>query len=262
MIKYKESFTQIESIPKVIYTYWSDENIPEIVNLCIKSWKYYNPQYKIIIINKTNYKNFCDIQDLENLKHNDTVKRESDFIRLATLSKNGGVWMDASIICFTPLPKITSFMGYYFDGFTINKKFPVIESWFFACHKNCKFVNDWKNEFFSINNYEKIEDYVANVKSKGIVVDGIDNTEYLCIHVSAQKVLQENMHYRNQMVLLKAEDGPYSYLALNNWDIIAAFDWLRSFSNVCGPLIKLRSMERDFLQENYDYHKFIFNFLP
>lgn len=245
-------------IPQTIYTYWNDENVPELVQKCIKSWRKYNPNYKIIIINRLNYKQHCDIDDLTKLKHNDSFARESDFIRLATLSKNGGIWMDATIVCMAPLPKTKQFFGYYLEGFTKMPHFPVIESWFFACSQNCEFVKAWKEEFFSINDYDTIDNYITAVKQKNIFIDGIEGADYLCIHVAAQKVLQENPNFKKNMTLLKAEDGPYKYLSENKWNIKDSFDWLCAFNTYNYPILKLRSLERKFIQDNPQYQSCLF----
>lgn len=260
LVNSKDNFTQDE-IPNVIYTYWGDDNIPDIVKNCMESWKKYNPKHKVIVLNKKNYKEYCDIKDIGALKHNDSIQRESDFIRLATLSKNGGFWIDASIVCCGPLPKanLKSFIGYYLEGFTNDPNFPVIENWFFACTKTCPFVNAWKDEFFSINSFNTVQDYINSVIDLGINLKGIQMLDYLCMHVAAQKVLQQNLKYKNDMKLLKAEDGPYKYLALNDWDVQKSFEWLCSNKLSSCPIIKFRGGERNFLQDNPQYQKCIFD---
>ena len=41
-------------IPKIIWTFWEGDN-NVVVNMCIDSWKYNNPDYDIRILNKSNY---------------------------------------------------------------------------------------------------------------------------------------------------------------------------------------------------------------
>ena len=41
-------------IPKVIWTYWDNDNIPLSVQTCITSWEIHNPDHTIVILNKKN----------------------------------------------------------------------------------------------------------------------------------------------------------------------------------------------------------------
>ena len=47
-------------IPKVIYTFWHDDNLPQTVIKCVKSWKKHNPNYTIIILSYTNIDKYVD----------------------------------------------------------------------------------------------------------------------------------------------------------------------------------------------------------
>jgi mannosyltransferase OCH1-like enzyme len=150
-------------IPNKIWTFWDGE-VPDVVEKCISSWRKYNPTYSIVVLNKENLSNYLEPQEIEILNHpnfNDSVQRFSDVVRLLILSKYGGFWIDASIICHTSFDwiheiqekKQVEIVGYYLDGFTLSDykiHSPVIESWFFACIPNSPFVKDWCNEFLSI----------------------------------------------------------------------------------------------------------------
>ena len=45
-------YFQNNEIPKIIWTYWDTDEIPEIVKLSIQSWKKTSPQYKINLMNQ------------------------------------------------------------------------------------------------------------------------------------------------------------------------------------------------------------------
>ena len=184
-------------IPKIIWTYWDNINIPKNIQVCIDSWNKYNPDYEIIILNDNILKYYLDNFDLSYLKQKKySSARISDFIRLNVLSKYGGIWSDASIICnksynwVNDLQKEhnSEFIGFYLDGFTLQElknKSPVIESWFLACVKNSKFINDWKNEFKNIYNYneDQIENYIIELeKNQNINLQKITGKKYLAIH--------------------------------------------------------------------------------
>jgi len=82
----------------------------------------------------------------------DSITRKSDFIRLELLSKYGGIWMDASIICKYSLNWIHAYqkntdaemVGYYINGFTTIEKYPVVENWFISCIPKSRFIELWK----------------------------------------------------------------------------------------------------------------------
>lgn len=89
-------------IEKNIFVFWWDgfDNAPDIVKECKKSvYKYYK-DYKIIPIDKDNYKKYTNINlkiinDFENGKI--SIQTFSDILRFNLLKHNGGMWIDATI---------------------------------------------------------------------------------------------------------------------------------------------------------------------
>lgn len=256
--------THSSEIPKIIWTFWDGEP-SKVVKKCIESWKYYNPNYEIRILNKSNYSQYIDY-DLEYIKHSkESLARYSDYIRLAVLSRHGGIWMDASIICHAPFDWIhgiqtatgCEMIGFHFDDFTIPELLqisPVIESWFFACVPNSKFMNDWCNEFYRTELFSTIDDYIKQLYSENINLQNIDMQNYLAIHCAAQKVLQTRIIDYN-IIIFSAKNTPYKYLTDAGFDTTKGANLLtdiktgNSYHNL--PIIKLRKLERDEL-ESYD----------
>ena len=264
--KIKEYFEENNDknvIPKKIWTFWNGE-IPNVVYKCINTWKKYNPEYKITLLNKENLSQYLPELDISNMKNIDSDARLSDIIRLNILAKEGGIWSDASIICLKPFDWIndlhnnegSEFVGYYIDSFTLpqyKEKSPVIESWFFACVPQSKFVCDWRDEFTKITKFNSINDYLNDLKSQSVNFQNIAIPHYLTIHLSAQKVLQSDKKYK--LSLVKAEDDAFKYLTQNGWDSKKAIQNLVDCNNksikTCsscsflqGKIIKLRGDER------------------
>jgi hypothetical protein len=232
--------------PKIFWTYWEDSDIPDIIRKCIATWEKHHPDYDIIILNKETLHLYCD-DDIYNLKHADTPPRISDFVRLAVLTKYGGTWIDCSSILTEPLQDHPyECVGYYIDGFTTKHMYPVIESWFISCVKNCQFVKKWKDAFYSINNYDTIDDYLSATR-KTTDFQNINSPAYLTIHVAAQYVLQ-NDNGNFSLYLMKAEDGPLKYLAKNEWKSDKAIDGLIKGEHIT-PIVKFRSQERNVLEK-------------
>lgn len=70
------------------------------------------------------------------------------------------------------------------------------------------------------------------------------------MHVAAQCVLQ-NEKTNTSMYLMKAENGPFKYLAVNGWKSEQAIDSLIRGENIT-PLIKFRGEERKIIDKNED----------
>lgn len=232
--------------PKIFWTYW-DNDVPYTIKKCIETWTQHNPDYKTIILNKKNLHLYCD-EDIYNLPYADNPQRTSDFVRLAVLSKHGGTWVDSSSIMTKPLQDHPyEYVGYYINGFTSNKKYPVIENWFISCVKDCEFIRRWKDAFYMINSHKTVFGYMYRIW-RTTDFQKISLPWYLTMHLAAQYVLQnENAH--TSMYLMKAEYGPLKYLAENGWNSTKSVEGLAKGENIT-PLIKFRKDERNVVDKN------------
>lgn len=202
-----------DGVPKVIWTFWDNEP-SDLIKMCINSWAQWNPDYRIVVLNKSTVPEYHGV---------DSVQRLSDYVRVDFLSRYGGVWSDASIKMNAPLPQYEGFHGYYQESVTTNPKFPVIESWFFACPKNHPFVNKWKDKFFEVQTVGA-DKFVNSVKNDGVDTQKIENHQYLAIYIAAQHVLQKYGPFH--MNLKKAEDGPFRHSINNGWNAKKSVDSL------------------------------------
>jgi len=240
-------------IPKLIWTFWDSENLnlnlPEFIQLCVNSWKHFNDDYKITVLNMINYKNYIDV-DIEKLRHFNKSKPAltADFIRLSVLQKYGGVWMDASIICLKPLKfkETTEFFAYYLDNYGVfgNWKYPLIESWFIAAAKDNLFINEWYNELvINSNKYETLPLYVL---TSGVEAPHGYFTEYFTIHIAAQKTCKklDKQGKLTNLVLKNAwKDGPLLDIE-KTFPSYAEGLCKIDFSSLKTPIIKLNGPNR------------------
>ena len=264
--EYSYGTNQTSKIPNIIWTFWEGDKM-DIVDKCIESWKYYNPSYKVVILNRSNYQYYIE-ENIDSIIHaKESMARFSDYIRLCVLAKYGGFWIDASIICHRPFTWIhgiqteldVELVGYYMDGFTLGEYkdcCPVIENWFFACIPNSIYVTDWKTEFLSTREYNTIDDYLASIKNQDISTQKIGElSNYLAMHVSAQKIMQTNKGKYN-IFLFSACNGPFAPLCENGWDSQDAINRLTNAEThelyYKYPIIKLRGAERDIMNANED----------
>jgi hypothetical protein len=87
---------------KVIWIFWEKgwQTAPYLPQKVLLSWKFHNPDWHI---EELTMDRLSDFVDLARLKHTMTIQAKSDMIRLMILSKYGGVWVDASLLCLQPL---------------------------------------------------------------------------------------------------------------------------------------------------------------
>ena len=246
--------------PKIIWTYWDNpDRIPKVVEMCMESWRKWNPDYEIILLTKKNYLDYVNIpyEITSNPNFNDNPARFSDLVRINVLAEFGGVWVDASILLKESIdkwlfPRPGEFSGFYIDGFTEIKESPVIENWFFACNKGSKFMRAWKDEFIKMRDYVTVEEYIKSRMKMGVDIQKINDPIYLAMHVAAQKVLQIDKYPIQELILRKAEDGPFKYLVDAKWDDEKALELACMDKSYQRPIMKMRGGERDILEKNID----------
>jgi len=200
-----------DNIPLNIWSYWEGpEN--KYVTTSYNSWLKHCSNYNIVVINKSNIKQYLPDIDILNLKHLDSEARISDYVRFNILAKHGGIWMDATIILTRPLDWVhnfkSDFVGYWRNASTTNPKYKVVESWFLACTPNNKFMNAWKDEFMKINNYYNIYDYINTVRKDNVDLQNIGNLSYLTCYVACQVIIQKYLTYDEyeKLKLIRMED--------------------------------------------------------
>lgn len=250
---YETRFSTTRSIPKVIWTYWSDPEIPESVQLCIDTWRFHNPHYDIVVLNKDKVSDFVDI-DIYAMRNVENDVRASDILRLYLLQKHGGVWIDATMICTKPLEWLISedgneFIGFFMGSFTSDNRYPVIENWFMACPSESNLIHLVYEEFMRIADFDSIDGYVQDVRDSGVDFQDIPFPEYLAMHIAFQKVLQTSDSFALKIIDARGIDGPFRYLDENDWDSQRALDMLCKENRLKTPLIKLRGIERGLIEE-------------
>jgi Capsular polysaccharide synthesis protein len=247
--------------PKKIWTYWDDpRKIPKTVELCMASWKKYHPEYEIVFLTKKNYKGYVTIPE-ELLAHqnmNDIPRRFSDLICLWILTEHGGIWMDPTILLKGSIetwlfPHYAEYSGFYLEGWTRKKEFPVIENWFMACNKGSPFIKKWRDEFSNMAHFQTVGHYILSLRAEGVDFQGIGDPHELAIHAACQKVLQKASYPLETLYLQKAEDGPFRYLAKVHWDSEKGVELACHDPTYQAPIMNLREGERDVLEKRLDH---------
>ena len=102
-------------IPKIIHYCWfGNGDMPKIAEKCIRSWKKYCPDYKVMCWNETNF----DLMENRYVKEAYQAGKwafVSDYVRLKVVYEHGGVYLDTDVELIKPLDNLLetgSFMGF------------------------------------------------------------------------------------------------------------------------------------------------------
>lgn len=248
---YKTSYREI---PKLIWTYWHDNNPPETVKRCINTWREHNPDYEIVILNNTNLKTIYNI-DISSLNiAKDFHARHADFARILIMERYGGIWIDSSTICTRNFKWIhdiqrrtnSDMIGFY-SPHTKDIKHPIVENWFFASPPNSQFMRDWIKESLYMLTFKSESEYVDHVKLD--VQDLKNMLPYLVMHLCALVIVHRKEY---KIYLMNSVKGPFKYLAKNNWKIPESFNDLCKDKSLQTSIVKLRGSERNYIEKHRD----------
>ena len=181
-------------IPKIIHYCWVGGNpLPKSAKKCIKSWKKYCPDYKIIEWNESNY----DFTKNQYMKEAFEAKKWGfvpDYARLDIIYEYGGVYLDVDVEIIKPLDSLLNYSG--FAGFESNR-FIALGLGFGAEPKN-EIIKKLKDDYEQLHflNDDGTYSYVASphintktLEENGVKINGelqfIENfaflpKEYLC----------------------------------------------------------------------------------
>ncbi|RYF64067.1 MAG: mannosyltransferase, partial [Comamonadaceae bacterium] len=212
------------AIPPIVWSYWTGDTPPLVVQRCMERWAALNPRFSIRVLDDSSLHTYVPALPAGLAEQSPT--RRADWLRLELLSRHGGIWLDASTILTQSLDWVlalqrashSDFIGYYLDLYTADPARPVLENWFMAAPPGSPFIVDLQREFTTEVIPRSGSDYVAHLQALGLytsLLQKIDMPDYLSMHLAAQRLLLAKGGYR--LHLARAEDGPYYYHALGGW---------------------------------------------
>ena len=200
-----KSYLSNDKVPKIIWTYWDTDEVPEIVKISMKSWRKTSPQYIINLMNKKNVEELISLP--ENWKNLPSY-RQSDIIRLRLLEKYGGVWIDASTILLEDLDKFISKDNLtFFITPKSSLENPVFENWFISAPPNNKVIKIWIEEVLLAlpNNDRYIID--SNIDNVQIVGD----VNYLICHLALKNIYEKDKSLFDGAKIYVSNDTAFYY---------------------------------------------------
>lgn len=161
-----ENYKNLEKkIIKNIYILWFQgfNNAPELVKNCVESWKHYNPDWKIILLDDNNLKNYFKYEDY-NISFKDKKYSKthiSDVVRTILLKKYGGLWTDSTTFCTKPLSSwLPNHIEQDFFAFEKIEKDNLISNWFLYSKPNSYMINKILDDVIEyVNKNDVIDDY-------------------------------------------------------------------------------------------------------
>lgn len=98
-----------QKIPKIIHYFWFGKN-PEsdLILKCISSWKKYNPDYKIIRWDESNFNIDDSIDYVKEAYYAKKWAFVSDYARFYVLNKYGGIYLDTDVEALKSLDPIVN----------------------------------------------------------------------------------------------------------------------------------------------------------
>jgi hypothetical protein len=123
-------------ITKHIWTYWHQgwDRAPPLVTRCAQSWARRNPDYELHCLDQRSLFQHVDFPAGIDVRRRDlTVQKISALGRLALLSRYGGVWTDATVVCTRPLSEwLEEYYGSRFFAFRDPGPDRLLANWFMA----------------------------------------------------------------------------------------------------------------------------------
>jgi hypothetical protein len=251
-----EQVGPLESVPRIIWSYWHNRDIPSDTRMMFERRALRLPNYKHIIVHEDTIQQYISEPlpaNFNKLIH----QHKADWVRLALLRDHGGCWMDASIIindgaaidrlfdeADATQAQLTAF---YLEGRTYNKiPSTFIENWLLIAPKDSPLIRAWFDEFnYAITvgfGYYAFQN-IFNTHIKDFHMFGVYLTQHTCL----QNILS-SAAYKPTIILHKAEDTMYKIHADCSWNVLCIGNRLRYDKTIPSsiPYIKLRVSERKF----------------
>lgn len=129
---------------KIIWIFWFQgwDQAPRLVRQCLSSWETKNPDWRVYRLDWTSVRLLIDLPDLRGKRITRTSL--SDLVRILLLKEYGGVWVDATTFCQTPLDSwLGERFGEGFFAFANPGEWRPLSSWFLAAEEDCYIVDRW-----------------------------------------------------------------------------------------------------------------------
>ena len=180
--------SDIPLIPKILHYIWLGNNeMPQFLKDCIKTWSEYCPNYEICCWNEKNY-NFFKHPYMKQAYEAGKWAYVSDYARLDILCEYGGIYMDTDVYLVQNL-----------DEFLYQKAFSSFEKWNVVNSGGCCGTIPQGEAIKKMLEFRKSYEFIKNNGDYNLIASGFYETKSLIEHGlklngSLQKVLDMNIY--------------------------------------------------------------------
>ncbi|MBA2813991.1 capsular polysaccharide synthesis protein [Candidatus Pantoea persica] len=182
------------------------------------------------------------------------LAHKCDVIRLALLKRYGGIWVDCTTLVYRDFSWVHQrsgydLVGYYIDANTLERRFPVIESWFMAAPPDNPFISHWLTLMMPLtkisaeNYYKQIKGRPDFARTKPAVPRGSTFTTQCLSQLAMRESDGVNLY------LKKCESSAFYYQNVFKWNSLKMSLFLLCIRQPAfhPNLIKLSHSDRQFL---------------
>ena len=252
--KYRqENSIKLKDDYRNIFCYWDTEELPPLINECIKKIKKeMDSKWNIILLNRNTVYKLISKNDFPKNYEKLQPPAKTDWIRLYLLKKYGGLWMDISIVLNDPqeiediyniiMNSNKNLCVYEMSHHRIkvnNKEYPGIENWFIMAKSKNDIISKWLIEFeYAIEiGFDKYSEYIN--KNNYILSSGCKKYKYLTSYRCIQVVMQKYDINLDEIYIKDAKETMYKIFQ----------DPQYMLENKCMYNIKLAHYDRDYLNK-------------
>lgn len=248
------------ALQKTIWMLWFQgiAQAPYVVQKCYESWVERNRGWNVVFLDKDLLAKFRAEGYLGPESEGLSLQQASDLIRLSLLSQFGGVWVDATCFCVSPLDDwLFSELKSGFFAFARPARDRILSSWFLAAERDNYLVsrtyelmfNYWNDQPIRFDQrnlvvrmlarFLKLSPQTRGLWFSPLLRTTIGASPYFALHYGFEKVIREDKECRKiwQCTPKLSADGPHKLLTAGLMSA-ATPEIRRQIDNRASPVYK------------------------
>lgn len=183
---------------KRIFIFWEPkENIPPYLQLCMKTWEKFLPEYEIVVLDYENLDTWLG-KDFypKTLFEHFSLPIQADAIRCAVLNKYGGIWLDVDTIITSEKVK---------ELFNINSQFILIQKHigFIIAEKNAKILTYWQKNIFKNLKLAQVFYHENTSHLIKFLIKKFYSHKFLTWDCLGNGIINKKLHTKNKKIFYK-----------------------------------------------------------
>jgi hypothetical protein len=150
-----------QAVPRRIFSYWDKgfDAAPDIIHLCLASWRHYNPDYEFVLLDADSAADMFPELFGHGAFSRSNVQVQSDLLRLHAVTTLGGIWLDTTVFLTQSLDSIVG--PSLPDGFlavkTDSGSNRFLQNYFLASVPGAPFPVEWLRRYQKYRRHETTE---------------------------------------------------------------------------------------------------------